>query len=67
MLWLYGIGGGVLGFLFGQMIIFNLLKDTPAEEIKKNKRLKINYGLLNWAFAVAGAFIGVLFLPSLFS
>lgn len=66
MLWLYGIGGGLFGFLAGQAIIFNLLKDTPAEEIRENKSLKLKYGLLNWAFVAIGVLIGVLFIPTLF-
>lgn len=67
MLWLYGVGGGLLGFLLGQVIIFRLLRDFPTDEIKYNKKLKIKYGLLNWAFALAGVFVGFLFFPSIFN
>ncbi len=67
MIWVYGIGGGIVGFLIGQAVIFHLLKDTPAKEIKGNKDLKIKYGLLNWAFVVVGVLIGINVIPSLFS
>lgn len=56
------IGGFFIGLAAGQGLIFFLLKDTPKEEILKNKKLKIHYGLLNWAIAFLGAYIATLFV-----
>ncbi len=50
--------GFLIGFIVGQSLIFFLLKDTPKEEILNNKTLKLQYGLLNWAITILGAYLG---------
>lgn len=49
--------GLCLGFGIGQVIIYMMLADTPKEELQENKKLKIQYGLINWAVALLGALI----------
>ncbi len=56
------IAGFFIGLVAGQGLIFVLLKDMPKEEILNNKKIKIHYGLLNWAIAFLGAYIATLFM-----
>ena len=56
---LYGLGGFIGGLIFGAIVNAMLLKDVPPLEWRKNRDLKLKYGALNWAFAIAGAVIAV--------
>ena len=54
----YGIGilGFIGGFLFGQMVLYFLLRHKTREELLNDRYLKLKYGLLNWGMAALGAF-----------
>jgi ABC-type antimicrobial peptide transport system permease subunit len=57
MIYGFGILGFILGFIFGQMLIFFLLRHRSREDLLTDKGLKWKYGLLNWGFAAAGAYL----------
>lgn len=56
MVYIFGIAGLICGFLCGQMVLYFLLRHRTREELLKDKTLHLRYGLLNWLFAVAGAY-----------
>ncbi|MCB1591135.1 MAG: hypothetical protein KDI90_01660 [Alphaproteobacteria bacterium] len=56
MVYLIGIVGFVGGFVIGQMVLYFFLRDVPAEKLLNDPYIKWKYGLLNWAFAVLGAY-----------
>lgn len=57
----YGIGvlGFVLGFIFGQMVLYFLLRHKSKKELVEDDSLKWTYGLLNWVFAGIGSYLFV--------
>jgi hypothetical protein len=55
MVYVFGIIGFVGGFILGQMILYFLLRHRSREDLMKDRSLKWTYGLLNWGFAVLGA------------
>lgn len=50
--------GGVLGFIIGLIITKILLKDKKPQELRHDKDLKRQYGILIWAISILGALIG---------
>lgn len=55
MIYVVGTTGFICGFILGQLILLRLLKDVPREELLESGRLRWQYGLLNWAVALATA------------
>jgi len=51
-----GVIGFIGGFLFGQMVLYFLLRHKTNEELLHDKGLKLKYGLINWACAGLGAY-----------
>ncbi len=60
MLYLVGIIGFVGGFIFGQMVIYFLLRHKSREELLEDKRLKWKYGTLNWVIAGMSTYFFIL-------
>lgn len=59
MVYLYGIIGFVLGFVFGLGTIALFLKSYSNHELMKRRELRWTYGLAVWVFAGLGAWGGV--------
>ncbi|MCB9983809.1 MAG: hypothetical protein H6861_09100 [Rhodospirillales bacterium] len=55
---IYGVGivGFIGGFIFGQMVLYFLLRHKTNEELLNDRWLKIKYGLLGWGCAALGAY-----------
>ena len=58
-MFLYGLIGLVLGFVAGMAINAYLLQGTPREAYLRDKKLRMRYGLLNWAIAFLGLAIAL--------
>ena len=56
MIYVIGIIGFILGFIFGQMVLHFLLRHKDKEELLNDKSLKYTYGLANWIFAALGSY-----------
>lgn len=56
MVYVFGIVGLVCGFIFGQMMLYFMLRHRSREDLLNDKTLRLRYGLLNWLFAAAGAY-----------
>ena len=56
---MYGLIGFIVGFIAGMIANRYLLRDVSAEEMRKNKDLRLKYGALNWAIAILGLIIGI--------
>lgn len=54
-----GLIGFVLGFVFGMAVNAYLLRGIPRDEMRRNKDLRMKYGLLNWGLALLGLVIGL--------
>ncbi|MCK5383960.1 MAG: hypothetical protein KAJ29_00195 [Alphaproteobacteria bacterium] len=61
MIYVYGIIGFTVGFSFGQMFLFFLLRGMSREKMLNDKYIQLKYGLLNWLIAILGAY-GAVFL-----
>jgi hypothetical protein len=55
MVYAVGVAGFIGGFLFGQMVLYFLLRHRSREELLQDKHLKLKYGILNWGIAAFGA------------
>lgn len=58
MIYIMGIIGFLGGFGVGQMVLFFLLRHKTKDELLNDPALK-KYGLLNWGFAMLGAWVVV--------
>ncbi|HRQ60655.1 MAG TPA: hypothetical protein PLO23_03955 [Alphaproteobacteria bacterium] len=58
MIYIMGSIGFLGGFGVGQMVLYFLLRHKTKDELLTDPALK-KYGLLNWAFAVLGAWLVV--------
>ena len=58
-MFVYGFSGLVIGFIIGVMVNVWLLRGVPHAERLSNRRMRRNYGLLNWAIALFGMIIGM--------
>jgi hypothetical protein len=58
MLMIYGAGvaGFIIGFIFGQMVLYFLLRNKTNQELLKDRYLKMKYGTINWACAGLGVY-----------
>lgn len=61
MVYLFAIIGFFVGFAFGLMVLGFVLRHKSTKELLHDDSLKWTFGLLNWAIAVAGAYIFVKF------
>jgi len=56
MIYVIGIIGFIGGFIFGQMVLYFLLRHKTNEELLNDRMLKLKYGLIGWGCAVLGAY-----------
>ena len=54
MVYLFGIGGFIGGFILGQVLLAFLLRGKTREQLLSDKHLKWKYGTLNWLVAAMG-------------
>ncbi|PZQ48242.1 MAG: hypothetical protein DI551_01770 [Micavibrio aeruginosavorus] len=59
MVYVFGIGGFLLGFLIGLVVINVFLKHYSTRDLVKDKSLRWTYGLAVWVFAGLGSGLGV--------
>ncbi len=59
MVYVAGIAGFIFGFFVGLMALSFLLRDTDKEDLLNDPYIKWKYGILNWIFAILGAYIAV--------
>lgn len=60
MITLIALIGFIGGFIFGQMVLYFLLRGRSKAELLQDQSLKWQYGVLNWGIALAGAYAFVL-------
>jgi hypothetical protein len=60
MIYIFAISGFIGGFIFGQMVIFFLLRHRSRDDLLNDKSIKWTYGTLNWIIALIGAYSFVL-------
>ena len=51
-----GIAGFFIGFMIGQLVLSKLLAGKSRDELLSDKSLRLKYGLINWGFALIGAY-----------
>lgn len=56
MVYLIGTLGFFCGFVFGQMLLFFMLRNVSKEDLLNDPYLKWKYGLLNWVIAGFGSY-----------
>jgi hypothetical protein len=56
MVYVIGVIGFIGGFLFGQMVLYFLLRHKSREDLLNDKHLKLKFGLLNWGMAILGCY-----------
>jgi len=56
MIYGFGIAGFIGGFIFGQMVLYFLLRHKTNEELLSDRLLKLKYGLIGWGCAGLGAY-----------
>ena len=56
MIYVMGILGFIGGFIFGQMVLYFLLRHKSKDELLNDKGFKWTYGLANWAFSGLGSY-----------
>lgn len=56
MIYAMGTIGFVMGFIFGQMLLYFLLRHRKRHELLEDKTLWWQYGIINWACAAMGAY-----------
>lgn len=59
MVYLFGIGGFVLGFILGIGMIAAFLRGKSNKELLEEKSLRWTYGIGVWIIAVMGSCAGV--------
>ncbi len=56
MIYVYGILGFAIGFGFGQMLLFFLLRGVSKEDMLNDKYIQLKYGLLNWGVSLLSCY-----------
>jgi ABC-type antimicrobial peptide transport system permease subunit len=56
MIYLIGILGFIGGFIFGQMVLYFMLRHKKREELLNDPYIKWTYGTVNWVFAGLGSY-----------
>jgi ABC-type antimicrobial peptide transport system permease subunit len=56
MVYVLGAIGFIGGFVFGQMLLFFMLRNVSKEDLLNDPYIKWKYGLTNWACAILGAY-----------
>ena len=59
MMYLFGIGGFILGFAAGLVIINIFVRHISTRQLTQDKSLHRTYGLAVWLMAGLGAWAGV--------
>ena len=59
MVYLFGIGGFIFGFILGVGMIGAFLRGKSNKELLEEKSLRWTYGVGVWVIAVIGAFAAV--------
>lgn len=59
LFFMHGFIGFIIGFVAGMGINAYLLQGIPRDEFRRNKKLRMRYGALNWAIALLGLIIGI--------
>ena len=59
MVYLFGIIGFIVGFAFGLMLLYVLLRHRSNRDLLTDDSLKLKFGLLNWALAALGCYLFV--------
>ena len=55
MIYLVGTFGFICGFFLGQLVLMQILRGVPKDELIENKGLHWKYGMLNWVIAIMSA------------
>jgi hypothetical protein len=58
-MWIYGVSGFITGFILGMAANLYLLRDTPRENLRTDKKLQKRFGALNWGMAFLGMAIAL--------
>jgi ABC-type antimicrobial peptide transport system permease subunit len=66
MIYVYGIIGFAVGFGFGQMLLFFLLRGVSKEDMLNDKHIQLKYGFLNWSIALLCCYGAVALYRSIF-
>lgn len=66
MIYVMGTIGFFLGFAIGQMVIFFMLRHKDRKDLLNDRFLKYTYGLANWGFAGAGAYLMIILYQQYF-
>jgi hypothetical protein len=57
-----GFMGGVIGFIVGMLVGMGLnawlLRGVPREKMRRDKKMGLRYGSLNWSLGALGALVG---------
>ena len=56
MIYAVGVLGFIGGFIFGQMVLYFLLRHKTNEELLNDRLLRFKYGLIGWLCAGLGAY-----------
>jgi ABC-type antimicrobial peptide transport system permease subunit len=56
MVYLVGVIGFIGGFVFGQMVLYFLLRNVSQEDLLNDPYIRWKYGLLNWIIAGLGVY-----------
>lgn len=59
MIYAFGIGGFIIGFMVGMFVIGLFLQSYNPKELTRDKSLRWTYGLAVWVIAAMGAYLGV--------
>lgn len=59
MVYIIGILGFIGGFIIGQYILLQMLKNRSREELLNDTSLRYTYGILNWIVAGIGSYLCV--------
>lgn len=67
MVYVVGVIGFIGGFVFGQMVLYFLLRHYSREDLLNDPYLKWTYGVLNWLIAGVGSYSFVFLYQQYFS
>lgn len=59
MIYICAVTGFIIGFSFGQLLLFFLLRGVSREKMLEDKYIQLKYGTINWIVALFGAYAGV--------
>ncbi len=56
MIYVMGLIGFAGGFMFGQMVLYFLLRHRSTQDLLQDRALRLKYGIINWLCAGLGAY-----------